>query len=234
MTTTRRPAIESVGQRFGRLVVTTIYKRGDGQACATAVCDCGKQWDGRLLNLRSGSVRSCGCLNRDSLIKRNTKHGLSHLPEYHVWREMKARCTNPNNAFFNRYGGRGIRVSPEWVDDFDAFYNHVGPRPSDRYSIERKDNDMDYEPGNCIWATMVEQANNRVSNRCIEYKGETRTLTGWCRFLNKSLQAITQRIDVCGWSIEKAFTVPCSQFKERKHAKSSALSTTQNCAGPEV
>lgn len=225
MNTTRRPAIESVGERFGRLVVTSIYKREDGQACATAVCDCGEQWDGRLLNLRSGSTKSCGCLDRDSLIKRNTKHGMSHLPEYKVWLEMRARCTNPNNKFYDRYGGRGIGVSPEWMDDFEAFYNSVGPRPSDGHSIDRKDNDGDYTPGNCIWATATEQANNRSSSRHIEYKGEIRTLTEWCRFLNKSLQTITQRIDAYGWSIEDAFSSSCAQFKERKYAKSYSIAT---------
>lgn len=89
-------------------------------------------------------------------------------PEYYVWRTMKARCLNPNNPKWERYGARGIKVHEPWVNDFQAFYNYVGPRPSDEHSIDRIDNDGHYEPGNVRWATAQEQVDNRECTLKVE------------------------------------------------------------------
>jgi len=89
------------------------------------------------------------------------KHGRSQLPEYKCWQQIKQRCLNPKHAAYPNYGGRGISVAPEWAGDFEAFFAHVGSRPTSKHSLERVDNDKGYEPGNCRWATWEEQARNR-------------------------------------------------------------------------
>src|SRR5690348_5920364 len=104
-----------------------------------------------------------------------TKHGACRRgsprpPELGVWDRMKTRCYNPKNDGYAWYGGRGIRVCDAWLADFSAFYRDMGPRPSPAHSIDRIDTDGHYEPGNCRWATQVEQQNNRRSNRRVTYK----------------------------------------------------------------
>jgi hypothetical protein len=146
------------GQRFGRL--TAIKSVGVRKGKWQARCDCGAVVIVGASRLRSGHVRSCGCLRPDELGNRRRKHGESHGPSrlYRIWASIRCRTRNMNNPY---YGGRGIKVCPEW-DDFLAFrawalshgYRSV-------LSIDRKDNDQGYSPGNCRWATAKQQANNR-------------------------------------------------------------------------
>jgi hypothetical protein len=128
--------------------------------------------------------------------------------EYRTWRGMKARCLIPGASSFYKYGGRGIKIAPEWVDDFPAFLEHVGDRPSDKHSLERIDNNGNYEPGNVRWATQTEQARNRRSSRFLEYRGERRTLSEWSERTGMSPHNIKRRIDILGWSVEKALSTP--------------------------
>lgn len=102
---------------------------------------------------------------------------LPSIPEYGIWQAMKRRCDTPSVNRYERYGGRGICVCDRWLNDFWTFYHDMGPRPSSDYSLERINNDGDYEPGNCVWATRKEQANNRSSNHLVEYEGEMLTIS---------------------------------------------------------
>lgn len=104
-----------------------------------------------------------------------TVHGGKGTAEYRIWKHMRARCSNPHDKRFNDYGGRGIKVCARW-DDFELFRKDMGPRPSPAYSIERLDVNGDYEPGNCVWATMKEQARNKRSTSYIIIDGEKRKL----------------------------------------------------------
>lgn len=100
---------------------------------------------------------------RQQCIERNLTHGLSKLPEYKIWKGIKKRCFNPNDKRYSKYGGRGITMAPEWVDDFIAFYEYIGPRPvseGTRWSVGRIDNNGNYEPGNVRWETDSQQARN--------------------------------------------------------------------------
>jgi len=129
-------------------------------------CDCGEFVVVRANALKTAYTRSCGCLNKDTTIQRNKNratHGRSHTPEFKAWGSMKERCLNRRSPSFAHYGGRGITICPEWLgaDGFARFLDHVGLKPSPDHSIDRINNDGNYEPGNVRWATPSEQARNR-------------------------------------------------------------------------
>lgn len=170
--------IELTGLRFGRWLV--VSEDVDGAVSGAPVrwlckCDCGTERSVSGNNLRGGS-KSCGCLSRDTTATRNRKHGMSKTPEYECWQHMKARCYRETSQDYALYGGRGIRVCDQWVDDFDCFYRDMGPRPTPRHSIERLDVNGDYEPSNCVWALPEQQANNKRNNSIFTYGGEQITL----------------------------------------------------------
>jgi hypothetical protein len=151
------------GQRFGRLTATAraADRRANYWRCA---CDCGNESVVRGVLLRNGNTQSCGCYSKEvsaAIGRNNATHGKRHVPEYAIWNQIKQRCRNPNATRFSDYGGRGINVCERWAESFEAFYADMGPRPSSKHSIDRTNNDGNYEPGNCRWATGSQQAFNR-------------------------------------------------------------------------
>ena len=128
-------------------------------------------------------------------------------PEYMAWAQMKLRCLNPKSPKYPRYGGRGISVCSAWLE-FDAFIADMGARPSPDHSIDRIDNDGDYEPSNCRWATRTQQQRNREANRRLTHDGETATLAEWAERLGISTATLYSRVGRLGWSVEKALTTP--------------------------
>lgn len=201
-----------VGQRFGRLTVIKYLPGGIGRhARALCQCDCGKQCTPFVGNLKRGLTRSCGCLNDETRVIVNTKHGMTESPEHHVWATMIQRCTNPNHGAYPHYGGRGINICQAWLR-FEQFLADMGPRPSMGHSLERKNNDGNYEPGNCKWATRKEQCRNRRSNRVIEYQGESKTLAEWAELYGLQQSTLSARIRY-GWPIHRALTAPLRQWR---------------------
>jgi hypothetical protein len=155
------PRIDLTGKRFGRW--TVVAYMGDGKWSCVCDCDCDARVVVRGHDLRTGHSRSCGCLKRELISARLTKHGLSRTPEYNSWQAMMARCFDPRNPSYEYYGGRGIRPCEEWCSIL-GFFADTAPRPPG-CSLDRKDVNRNYGPDNWCWATAKQQANNRRPRR---------------------------------------------------------------------
>lgn len=212
--------IDLTGQRFGRLVITRFVgtdKHWNHRY--EYVCDCGNTGTVLDSNLRSGQVKSCGCLKRDLTIARSTKHGLSggnrgRTRLYNIWLKMRARCLNPSDPNYPYYGGRGITICPEW-NDFAAFHAWAyanGYR--DDLTLDRIDNDGPYSPDNCRWVPAKRQARNRRNNRLLTFRGETKSVVEWAEEVGIPAHTLRQRLHR-GWPVERALTTPIDVKKKR-------------------
>ena len=154
------------GSKFDRLqVIEEGPKASDRHATWICKCDCGNITTVKSSYLLQGITRSCGCYNIEQIKLANTTHGKSNTSEYEIWCGMKKRCYNPNYKEFRYYGGRGITICDSWKNSFEAFYQDMDRRPSSKHSIDRVNNDGNYEPSNCRWATIKEQNNNKRLKR---------------------------------------------------------------------
>lgn len=149
-----------VGARFGRLTVAGEPAKIDSYTRVAVRCDCGTEKTIRTSSLGS-SANSCGCFRKEDSSARFRTHGMRDTSEYRIWQGMKWRCLNPNYKPYPNYGGRGITVCDRWRDSFEAFLADMGPRPSKKHTLDRLDNDGNYEPGNVAWRTYAEQSQNR-------------------------------------------------------------------------
>ena len=175
------------GRKFGKLTVVKFSGIKDRVAWFDCVCECGKTKTIRGANLVRGLTNSCGCGLAENARKLFTTHGETvggKSREFEIWCSMKDRCSNENYHRYFDYGGRGIRVCDRWVNSFPNFLEDMGRRPSDEHSIERLDNDGEYGPSNCVWATTDVQARNHRRSIHIEYLGVKMILTDWAKKLN--------------------------------------------------
>lgn len=157
------PAEDSIGKRFARLTVVEFLGRNEkSEAMVRALCDCGGEIITKLVRIRAGSNRSCGCLYREAQKNRGT-HKMSGTPTWNIWSGMIGRCRNKNGTAYHHYGGRGIVVCERWLK-FENFLEDMGLRPP-KMEIERKDNNLGYFKDNCKWATRAEQMRNTRQNR---------------------------------------------------------------------
>lgn len=202
----------SPGDRFGRLtVIAGPTIEGRQRRYFHCRCDCGIQKSINRDNLVGGRTKSCGCIRSETSAahcKSMTKHGESRgCSEYYSWRGMRRRCLNRTDKAFKYYGGRGIKICERWASSYEAFIQDMGRKPSPRHSIERKNNDGNYEPGNCVWALPIDQNNNRRGNHLLTVDGETLTVTQWARRVNLSDNIIFNRLRA-GYSDIEAVKTP--------------------------
>lgn len=201
----------TAGDVFGRLtVIREVSPKVSGkqvQRCVECRCECGVVKEYRLYTLRSGKTKSCGCLAREVVGSGLKTHGLSHTVEYGIWHGMLRRCLNEKEDSYRNYGGRGIAVCDRWRS-FESFYEDMGPRPSSKHSIDRINNDGNYEPGNCRWATQKEQARNTRVNYLVEHNGEVKCVADWAEQYGFKASVLYIRLVKLGWTFEKATTWP--------------------------
>lgn len=193
------------GQKFGRLTVLhelrNYHKKGVYWLC---VCECGNLTEVKGACLTYGHTKSCGCLNRDITRTRNTSHGKHGSRLYTIWQAMKDRCYNINFKRYKDYGGRGIKVCDEWLNDFQAFYDWAMTNGyGDTLTIDRSDNNGNYDPNNCRFITLKQQNRNRRSNVNVTINGTTKCLMEWCEILGVKYPTALYRIHH-NWGVERA------------------------------
>ena len=191
--------IDLTGQKFGRLtVISRAENNKHKQAMWRCRCECSNEKNIRSSALISGHTESCGCLTRQALKAATTKHGLAKTRLYHIWKDMKKRCYNPNCKAYKNYGGRGIKICDEWLgkeNGFMNFYNwSMANGYNDTLSIDRKDNDKGYSPDNCRWVSMQAQIDNRRCSKTFTYEGiEYKSLAEASRQLGISKPTLYKR-----------------------------------------
>lgn len=152
--------IDLTGRTFGRLLVVERGENIGGHTAWECECECGSVVLVRYQSLVNGQTKSCGCLRSDIMTATQLKHGHYNSTTYHSYHSMKARCLNKNHRQFKDYGGRGIKISKYWINDFGRFLKDMGERPLGK-TLDRIDNNKGYSKSNCKWSTRKEQNNNK-------------------------------------------------------------------------
>lgn len=210
---------DMVGKRFNRLVVIKHYdnnrKNGVKWLC---MCNCGQEVIVLGSSLRKGNTKSCGCLQREIaaiLCKKRTSHGQARRGKttllYWVHQGMIRRCYNSKHKSWSEYGGRGIKVCKRWLK-FENFDKDMGEGWKPGLQIDRKNNDEEYSPENCYWATSEQQARNKRNNHLITFNGKTQCMTAWSEEIKISVQTLSSRFRY-GWSVERTLTEPLRKDK---------------------
>jgi len=199
-----REFINLTGKKFGKL---TVMERANNDKSKNTQwvckCDCGKIAVFRADHLKKGATKSCGCSKGEAISISKLKHGMRRTKLYGVWNSMIQRCKNPNTCGARLYHDRGISVCPEW-QEFETFKNWALQNGyADNFTIDRIDNNKGYYPENCRWVDLITQANNKRTNRIIEFNGEKKTLAQWVREYNAEYGKVWLRLKR-GWDFERA------------------------------
>lgn len=212
-----RKRIPMEGKRCGKLTVMEYAGNNKhNKPMWLCRCDCGKYITTSGHSLRMGIATSCGCKSADFLRSLST-HNKSYEHLYSIYNSMCNRCYNPKTTRFHRYGGRGISVCEEWRNSIDAFCTWATQNGYKKdLTIDRINNDGNYEPSNCRWVDRKVQSRNTSSNRILTYKGESRCLTDWATHFGIGVSTLSARILVLKWDVDKALTTPVRVLSKRK------------------
>jgi hypothetical protein len=197
---------DMTGQKFSRLSIVECLERGSVAIKWRCVCDCGNETIVAGQSLRRGKSRSCGCLAKEAA----TTHGRSRTVEHRCWVSMNSRCSSETNQSYENYGGRGIKVCERWQESFENFYADMGDRPAG-HSIERIDNNGNYDPGNCRWATTLEQCQNLRITKYVVIDGKRMTITQAARAAGIKKHTAFSRIKR-GMDPVRALTLPVRRY----------------------
>lgn len=188
-------------QTFNKLTVIDFAYIKNNHSCWLCKCECGNEKIIRGHNIHKGEIKSCGCIKSELMRKKMTKHNMATTRFYGIWHQMKSRCNNKNVKEYKYYGGRGITVCKQWKifinfrdDMYKNYKEHLKQYGKVNTTIERINNNGNYEPNNCKWATRKEQTNNRRTNHLLIYKGQTLTVSQWARKLNIQITTLFSRI----------------------------------------
>lgn len=199
--------IDRTGQKLGRLtLIERVENNKFNQVQWKCRCDCGKEVIVKAYSLTTGQTKSCGCLKKEQnyINIAKVKHNMTNTRLYNIWRNMKSRCLNPNNKRHKFYFDKGITVCDEWKNDFMNFYNWaINNGYRDNLTIDRINNNGNYEPKNCRWATITEQNNNQSNNIRIKYNESEYTLSELSKIYNIKRATLYDRIKR-GWTIDEA------------------------------
>lgn len=196
-----------IGKKYGKITIIAFDCKVGNSKKYFGKCECGNIKSYYTSNFVTGQAKSCGCLQREINIARSTTHGKSSSRIYGIYRNMKTRCLNKNSPRYKDYGGRGITICDEWMDDFMSFYNwSVDSGYKEDLTIDRINNNGNYSPSNCRWATDTEQIRNRSNTWLIEINGETKTAQEWCLQNGVSYKLAHNR-KTKGWSDVDCVTI---------------------------
>ena len=206
------------GKKFNRLtVIKRVENSKNGATRWLCKCDCGNETIVRRDHLLNNEIYSCGCYQREFVSKNRLKHGCSHRTRlYSIWATMIQRCSDIKCNAYKDYGLRGISVCNKWKNfvNFQEWALNNGYHND--LSIDRIDNNGNYEPNNCRWCDRITQANNKRNNHYIIYNGETKTIAQWALLVGLKHSTLQVRLKR-GWSIEKALLEPLHIKKENKN-----------------
>lgn len=205
--------------RYGRLVIVEEVEpkerpNGAKRRRVSCLCDCGEFTTVTLESLTSKTTTSCGCFQKECMAnawRKNVTHGRSYTKEHKQWDSMKQRCLNPNHEFFHHYGGRGIRVCDSWLESFENFFADMGECP-EGLTLDRRENEGNYEPSNCRWATRGEQSCNRRGLVILTLGDDSMCIAEWACRIGMHEDTLRRRIKT-GWTVEEALTTPTREIK---------------------
>jgi hypothetical protein len=207
------------GMVFGKLTVIKLDKIVNSRKFWLCKCECGNIKSVYAYSLHCGDTRSCGCLRDEKFRENNTKHGMSRTKIYKQWHDIKERCFNKRMKAYKNYGGRGITICAEWKSNFQTFYDWtIQNGYKQGLSIDRINNNGNYEPCNCKWSTRKEQGANRRTNRIYTVDGYTDILFNLCKKYNIHMDTVRFRLGK-GMSIELALKKPLQQGKPLESGK---------------
>lgn len=205
----RIPLSDLKGKKFGLLTIKDEAPQRGVNRFVVCDCECGTVGEFRLADVRFGRSTNCGCVRSKKMVARNTTHGLTSHPLYRMWRGMKERCEYSGHAKYFRYGGRGITVCPEWKSNFKSFVDWATVSGyAEGLEIDRINNDGNYEPDNCRWVTVKANRRNTSSNRILVFNGVSKCMAEWAEEIGISADAIKDRLNKLGWSVERALSTP--------------------------
>lgn len=201
--------------RFNSLTIIKEVNKINNKRSFLCRCDCGRKIIKQLVYLKNGDTKSCGCKQKEKLIKRNYRYNGGYHKNYTSWKEMLNRCYNIKSISYYNYGQRDIFVCRRWRKDFWNFVKDMNDKPSKEYSIDRIDNNGPYGSWNCKWSTNQEQALNRRTNVHIQYKGKTKTISEWSKIFKININTLSQRLIKNDYNMHKALKSPFQKQKKR-------------------